>query len=226
MTINAELAIDTNLSDQLEELMQPVRSYLLCETPDEWITEALQQMEIVLIDHAANELKAAQSAMTLIAKNPIKLDLLNKMSRLAREELVHFEQVLKILKKRGIKYEAIKASRYASFMAKHIRKEQREGLIDTLIMGSIIEARSCERFAKLAPYLDEELKKFYLSLLKSEARHFSDYLTLARTYSDSCLDERIDYFLELERETIQTPDPLFRFHSGMPVSSKQQTVQD
>ncbi|MFL0797946.1 MAG: tRNA-(ms[2]io[6]A)-hydroxylase [Cellvibrionaceae bacterium] len=196
--------------------MTPVREYLLCETPDSWVKEALKQMEVVLIDHAANELKAAQSAMTLMAKNPIKLDLLNKMSRLAREELVHFEQVLKILKKRGIKYEAIKASRYAGFMAKHIRKEQRAALVDTLIIGSIIEARSCERFAKLAPYLDEELKKFYLSLLKSEARHFSDYLTLAETYSDEPIDNRIKFFLGLDKESIETPDPLFRFHSGVP----------
>ncbi len=204
------------LTPQLNELMAPVKEYLLCETPDSWVDEALKQLEIVLIDHAANELKAAQSAMTLMAKNPIKLDLLNKMSRLAREELVHFEQVLKILKKRGIKYEAIKSSRYAGFMAKHIRKEQRAGLVDTLIIGSIIEARSCERFAKLAPFLDEELKKFYLSLLKSEARHFSDYITLAKTYSDEPIEGRISFFLELDKESVQTPDPLFRFHSGIP----------
>jgi tRNA-(ms[2]io[6]A)-hydroxylase len=193
-----------------------IKAYLLCETPDAWIQEALQHLDIILIDHAANEMKAAQSAMTLMAKHPHKLDLLNKMSRLAREELVHFEQVLKILKKRNIKYQALKASPYASKMAQYIRKGQKEKLTDTLIIGSIIEARSCERFAKLAPHLDEELKKFYLSLLKSEARHFKDYLTLAEGYSDEPIDERVSFFLGVEKQAILEADPLMRFHSGVP----------
>lgn len=194
-----------------------ILDYLPCRTPDAWIEAALENLETVLIDHAANELKAAQSAMTLIGKNPTKLDLLNKMSRLAREELVHFEQVLKILKKRGIKYQAIKASRYASSMARHIRKGQKESFVDTLIIGSIIEARSCERFEKLAPHLDDELQKFYLSLLKSEARHYQDYLTLARKYAEEPIDDRVTFFLALEKDAILSRDPLFRFHSGVPV---------
>jgi tRNA-(ms[2]io[6]A)-hydroxylase len=194
-----------------------IQEYLKCPTPDAWIQEALQQEEIMLMDHAANEMKAAQSAMTLMSKHPVKLDLLNKMSRLAREELVHFEQVLRIIKKKGLRYQAMKASGYALSMAKHIRKEQRANLVDTLIVGSIIEARSCERFAKLAPHLDADLNKFYLSLLKSEARHYQDYLTLAQAYSDEDIQARVDYLLQLECDYIEAPDPLFRFHSGVPV---------
>lgn len=194
-----------------------IRAFLLCATPQAWIDQALQQLNIILVDHAANEMKAAQSAMTLMAKNPHKLDLLNKMSRLAREELVHFEQVLKILKKRGIPYYPVKASTYASTMAQHMRKEQQEKLVDTLIMGAIIEARSCERFASLAPFLDLTLQKFYISLLKSESRHFSDYLELAAACSADPIEERVQLFLEVEREAILGPDPLFRFHSGVPV---------
>ncbi|MEZ5524340.1 MAG: tRNA isopentenyl-2-thiomethyl-A-37 hydroxylase MiaE [Pseudomonadales bacterium] len=200
-----------------EALIAPILDFLYCRTPDSWVAEAVEQLEIILNDHAANELKAAQSAMTLIAKNPTKLDVLNKMSRLAREELVHFEQVLKILKKRGIKHRALKASRYASTMLQHIRKPQQEAFVDTLIMGAIIEARSCERFEKLAPHLDEELGKFYVSLLKSEARHYQDYLGLAQAYSEAPIDERVAFFLAVEKEAILTPDPLFRFHSGVPV---------
>mgnify|MGYP000479861598 CR=1 FL=1 len=195
----------------------PILNYLKCPTPDAWIATALNKQEVMLLDHAANELKAAQSAMTLMGKHPAKLDLLNKMSRLAREELVHFEQVLKILKKRDIVFRPIKASGYAVNMARHIRREQRENLVDTLIVGSIIEARSCERFAKIAPLLDEELTKFYLSLLKSEARHYQDYLALARDNSEEPIDDRVEFFLGLERDYIQSPDPRFRFHSGLPV---------
>jgi tRNA-(ms[2]io[6]A)-hydroxylase len=158
--------------------------------------------------------------MTLIARNPLKQDVLYKMSRLAREELVHFEQVLKIMKKRGIKLQTLKASTYAVKMFKHLRKSQTGAFVDTLILGAIIEARSCERFEKLAPYLDAELGKFYLSLLKSEARHYQDYLHLAQKYSEEPIAERVDYFLTIEKEAILSPDPLFRFHSGIPVENK------
>ncbi len=201
----------------IESYLKPVNDYLLCATPDEWVAAAVNDLETILMDHAANEMKAAQSAMTLISRNPSKIDLLNKMSRLAREELVHFEQVLKIMKKRGMAYRPIKASRYAGSLTKYMRKQQDEILVDTLIIGSIIEARSCERFAKLAPHLDEELHKFYLSLLKSESRHFQDYLTLAQQYSKDPIEERVQLFLEAEKETILSPDPLFRFHSGVPM---------
>ena len=194
-----------------------ILQFLKCRTPEAWMERALEEMELILLDHAANEMKAAQSAMTLMSKNPTKVDLLNKMSRLAREELVHFEQVLKILKKRGLTYRPIKASRYASKLAKHIRKPQDENLVDTLIVGAIIEARSCERFESLAPHLEPILQKFYLSLLKSEARHYLDYLGLAQTYANESIDDRVEFFLEKEKLAICEPDPLFRFHSGVPV---------
>ena len=203
----------------VEELMQPVMDYLLCETPSEWIDAALKYPEIILIDHAANELKAAQSAMTLMARNPHKIDVLNKMSRLAREELVHFEQVMKILKNRDIKYQALKASSYAVKMAKFIGKTNDDILRDNFIIGSIIEARSCERFYKLAPHLDVELEKFYMSLLKSEARHFTDYLELAQKYCKEPIEERVQFFLEAERDAILLPDNLIRLHSGMPTDN-------
>lgn len=207
------------MAKTIDELMAPVLDYLLCRTPDEWVTTALQYKDIILIDHAANELKAAQSAMTLMTRNPHKVDVLGKMSRLAREELVHFEQVMKILKARDIKYLPIKASPYAAKMAKYIRKTNEEILIDNLIIGSIIEARSCERFYKIAPHLDAELEKFYLSLLKSEARHFKDYLALAQKYSKEPIEERIQFFLEKERDAILEPDNLIRLHSGMPTDN-------
>ena len=196
--------------------MQPIHDFLYCRTQQVWIDHALEELDVVLLDHAANEMKAAQAAMTLMAKNPTKLDVLNKMSRLAREELVHFEQVLKILKKRGIKHKTLKASNYAINLAKHVRKEQRDNFIDSLIVGAIIEARSCERFDALAPFLDDDLAKFYRSLLKSEARHYQDYLDLASSYSVVDIQPRVDFFLTIERDFIESPDRLFRFHSGLP----------
>ena len=83
-----------------------------------------------------------------------------------------------------------------------------------MIVGAFIEARSCERFYRLAPSLDEELAKFYRSLLKSEARHYLDYLSMAEKYAGGSIAERVAFFAEAEREAILTPDSEFRFHSG------------
>ena len=135
----------------------------------------------MLIDHANCEKKAASTALSLINRYTDNFDLLNKMSRLAREEMRHFEQVIALMKRRNIAYEHVSASRYAAGLRELVRTKDPHKLVDVLIIGAFIEARSCERFAKLAPYLDEELEAFYQSLLKSEARHYQDYLRLAKT---------------------------------------------
>lgn len=202
----------------IDEMIAPVVEYLPNRTSDAWVAAALEHQETILIDHATNELKAAQQAMTLMARNPLNMDIQNKMSRLAREELVHYEQVLKIIKKRGIKFRTMKASSYAFNMAQHIRPDNKGKLTDSLIIGSIIEARSCERFDKIAPSLDDELQKFYISLLKSESRHFKDYLTLAQKYSEEDIQSRVEFFLQCEDEFITQPDRLMRLHSGMPTT--------
>jgi tRNA-(ms[2]io[6]A)-hydroxylase len=130
--------------------------------------------------------------------------------------LHHFDQVHAILHERGYQYRILRPSRYAGRLNGAVRKFQPEQLIDTLIVGAYIEARSCERFAALVPHLDEELATFYGSLLRSEARHFRDYLTLAEAYSSGSIEDRIAFFGEIEREAIESPDPDFRFHSGVP----------
>lgn len=195
--------------------MTEIHNFLLCATPDEWIQQALQHQDLMLIDHANCEKKAAGTAMNLMYRYVDNFDLLNKMSRLAREELRHFEQVIAIMHSRNIEYPQIQASRYAAEMRKPIRTHEPARLIDTLIVGAIIEARSCERFNKLAPFLDDELKKFYLSLLKSEARHYQDYLGLAKDAAlGQSIDDRVAVFLELDQKLMLTSDSEFRFHSG------------
>lgn len=194
----------------------PITEFLLCRTPQAWIDRALREPEILLIDHANCEKKAASTALGLMYRHTDKYDLLQKLSRLAREELRHFEQVVAIMKKRGVEYVHVTASRYAAGLHEHVPKRDPEKLVDTLILGSIIEARSCERFAALAPHLDPVLQKFYVSLLQSESRHFTDYLGLARRYAENCIDDRVQFFLACERVLIESADVEFRFHSGVP----------
>ena len=143
-------------------------------------------------------------------------ELVDKMVLLIKEELHHFYQVLEIMAQKQIPYEPLPASRYAKSMMRHVQHFEPDALVDKLIIGAFIEARSCERFAKLAPYLDEELGRFYLSLLRSEARHYQDYLSLAQAVAGQDISARIAYFAAVEAELITSPDPEFKFHSGVP----------
>ncbi len=193
-----------------------IKRFLLCETPDQWIQNALDNQPLLLLDHANCEKKAASTAINLMFRYVGDFDMMHKMSRLAREELRHYEQVMQIMEKRQIAYEQITPGRYAGELRKLVRTHEPGRYIDTLIIGAIIEARSCERFAKLAPFLDDELQDFYLSLLKSESRHYEDYLKLAKRAAEgNDISDRIQLFLNLEKEFIQSTDSEFRFHSGV-----------
>ena len=195
----------------------PILAFLSCETPAPWVDWALSNPEILLIDHANCEKKAAATALNLMYRYAGNHTLLNKMSRLAREELRHFEQVIAIMQQRGIDYPQISASRYAGGLRKSMRNTEPGRMVDTLLVGAIIEARSCERFARLVPVLDDDLAQFYASLLKSESRHFKDYLQLAKAASSAEeVEERLEVLLEAERGLIEEPDSEFRFHSGPP----------
>ena len=194
-----------------------ILDFLACPTPRAWVDWALANPDILLVDHANCEKKAAGTALNLMYRYVDNHKLLNKLSRLAREELRHFEQVIAIMKKRDVDYPQMTAARYAGALRKQVRGNEPGRLVDTLLVGAIIEARSCERFACIAPELDEELAEFYTSLLKSESRHFTDYLKLAEEASSA--DEvaaRLAVLLECERELIDAADTEFRFHSGVP----------
>jgi tRNA-(ms[2]io[6]A)-hydroxylase len=194
-----------------------ITDFLGCATPDAWVQAALADQNTLLIDHANCEKKAAGTALNLMYRYISHTDLLNKMSRLAREELRHFEMVLAIMGKRGIEYAHVSPSRYAAGMRKGVRTHEPAKVVDTMIVGAIIEARSCERFAIISPYLDDELGEFYMSLLRSESRHYKDYLDLALSFSDAPIDDRIAHFIAADNELISSPDTELRFHSGVPI---------
>ena len=195
----------------------PIEDFLPCPTPRAWIDWALQNPSLLLIDHANCEKKAASTALNLMYRYVEHPRLLTKLSRLAREELRHFEQVVAIMQRREIPYRQISAARYAGGLRRKVRTHEPGKMVDTLIVGALIEARSCERFAALAPHLDDELAEFYGSLLKSESRHFTDYLKQAVVVSSpEEVERRTVLFTEIEAELIQSADREFRFHSGVP----------
>lgn len=198
------------------DFMQAIRDFLGCSTPQAWIDEAIKDIPLLLQDHANCEKKAASTAMNLLFRYNDKQDLQEWLAQLAREELLHYEQVMEIMTKRGLRYTPITNARYAGSLRKHVRTYEPQHLIDILIIGAFVEARSCERFAAIAPFLDEELKRFYTFLLKSEARHFEYYLSLAERYSPEPITERVAFFRAKEAELILAPDTEIRFHSGVP----------
>jgi tRNA-(ms[2]io[6]A)-hydroxylase len=194
--------------------------FVACATPDAWIDAALAEQEILLIDHAWCEKKAASTALALMFRYPDRPALVWRMSRLAREELRHFEQVQKILAQRGIAHRHLAGGRYAAGLHAVARRSEPDRLVDALIIGAFIEARSCERFLRLSPHLDRELADFYAGLCHSEARHFTHYLELAEQYASGPIAARIEAFATREAHLVSTPDPVFRFHSGVPVHSQ------
>jgi tRNA-(ms[2]io[6]A)-hydroxylase len=198
--------------------LDAILDFLPCATPPGWIEAALAHPDILLVDHANCEKKAASNAMNLMYRYVDKAELLKKMSQLAREELLHFEQVVNLMEMRKIDYVHLGPARYAGSLHSKVRTHEPARLVDVLIVGAFVEARSCERFAALAPHLDAELQKFYRSLLRSEARHFEDYLALAALYSDRDIAPRVREFAALEQALVCEPDTEFRFHSGIPAN--------
>ena len=195
-----------------------MNNFLFCSTPASWLEAATQNIPILLIDHANCEKKAASTALNLMYRYVDRPELLLQLSKLAREELRHFEQVVTLIKKRNLDYNQLSSSRYAGELRKSVRTYEPARLLDMLIVSAIVEARSCERFASLAPHLENELSRFYTELLKSEERHFRIYLDLAELISGGVsLEDRVQFFLEEDRRLVQTDDPNFRFHSGVPL---------
>ncbi|MCE0723686.1 MULTISPECIES: tRNA-(ms[2]io[6]A)-hydroxylase [Legionella] len=199
--------------------LQLLNDFLQITTPQVWLDFAAEHIPLLLIDHAHCERKAAATAINFISKYPEKKELVEVMSPLAREELLHFEKVINLMTQKGIQFCPLQPSGYATHMHKQVTSRNvLQRLCDQLIIGAIIEARSCERFHALIPYLeDQDLVKFYATLIRSEARHFEDYLRLAKLYGGD-IEQRLNLFLSLENDFILATDTVFRFHSGIPQS--------
>jgi len=205
--------VDVNVPDKVAE-------FLDTSTPDAWVEEACGRVPELLLDHANCELKAASTALGFLYRYPDRTVLAQRMSRLAREELRHFEQVRSIMQEMGIPFERTTASRYAGGLRAATRPDEPYKLLDLLLVGALIEARSCERFAKIAPRLPKKLGRFYAGLLSSESRHFEHYIAFAKSecsLSEDDIAVRLDELKKIEAALVLEADPQFRFHSGTPL---------
>jgi tRNA-(ms[2]io[6]A)-hydroxylase len=194
--------------------LEDVLAFLHGRTPIAWFEQANSHLPELLIDHANCEKKAAGTALSLLYRYVDKPELLRTLSKLAREELKHFEQVQSRLVALEIDYRHLSPGRYAAGLRRVVRTHEPGRLVDLLLVGAVVEARSCERFAGLVGVLPHKLGAFYERLLASEARHFHQYLELANRYADAPFDNQLNRMLEVDRELITSPDTVFRFHSG------------
>jgi tRNA-(ms[2]io[6]A)-hydroxylase len=201
----------------LEPRSIEARSVLLAPTPARWFDVACERWRELLVDHANCEKKAASTALSLMFTYAQDVALADRMSRLAREELRHFEQVQRLMLELDAPFIRLKPSRYAEGLRRAVHRQEPQRLVDLLLCGALIEARSCERFEGLAPRLFDPLGSFYQGLCAAEARHRAVYLRLAE--ERACGEDwraRLAQLAEVEAELATSPDPQFRFHSGEP----------
>jgi tRNA 2-(methylsulfanyl)-N6-isopentenyladenosine37 hydroxylase len=192
---------------------------LRAPTPVSWVAQACVLPDILLIDHANCEKKAASTALSVMFAYAEDLELAGKMSRLAREELRHYEQVSKLMSALKVIPKRLAPGRYAARLRRLVSASEPQREVDLMICGAFIEARSCERFATLGKAIEAPLRDLFRGLHEAEARHYKVYLSLARRAAVRAgmdLEQRIAAFAALEAQLIISPDPVFRFHSGPP----------
>ena len=188
---------------------------LAAPTDPAWLDRVRMHLDDVLLDHAYCEKKAAGAAVKLLFAYPQYDFMQTPLSALAREELEHFDAVLALLEKRGVRYRSQSPSEYGARLHAHVRGGDPERALDVLLVGALIEARSCERFKLLAEGLDDaELAAFYERLLASEARHHGLYVQLARELvGEAEANARLEELAKIEAEILAEPGPRPRLHS-------------
>jgi tRNA-(ms[2]io[6]A)-hydroxylase len=193
-------------------------------TDGAWVAAALGDLDRVLVDHAHCEMKAASNALSLVARHggsqgssqagsPGDYALVRALTDLAREELDHFQRVIAFLERRGLALGPPPVDDYAAELRRKSGDLPRDAsippLVDRLLVGALIEARSCERFGMLVDAMQRdpslaasgELVVFYEELFACEAKHYRTYVDLAHLAAPSAgraIEARLSALAELE----------------------------
>ncbi|MCG8368559.1 MAG: tRNA isopentenyl-2-thiomethyl-A-37 hydroxylase MiaE [Pseudanabaenales cyanobacterium] len=196
-------------------LPQPTIKFLVSQTSEAWVEQAISNLDIILLDHSHCECKAAGVALNLIFRYPSSTKLVRALTAIAQEELSHFEQVNQWLERRSIPLGPLSAPPYAAGLKAQISREEPDRMLDLLLVSALIEARSHERLGLLANHCpDPNLAQFYRSLMASEARHYGIYWVLATTYFElSAVNQRLETLAAVESELLSTLYCKPRIHS-------------
>ncbi len=190
-------------------------------TDPAWAARAAAHLDEILVDHAHCERKAAGQAVTLLFQYPDQPALQQPLSELAREELTHFEAVLAELGRRNLAFGRQRASAYGGRLRKAVRRDEPARLLDILLCGALIEARSCERLGLLSDALAADpaeagLAAFYRGLHRAEARHHGLYVELACAVAPrDVVARRLDDLAEEEARALAEAGGLARIHANV-----------
>ncbi len=185
-----------------------------------WAEMVCGEFDRFLLDHAACERKAAAHAMSLICQYPHRTTLIEPMVSLAREELEHFGQVYRILRKRKVPFVPHdEKDPYVRSIISNLRTGKEERFLDQLVFSAFIEARSYERFQLLSEHLTEpELQTFYRDLARREAGHYRIFIQIAERYFPSiAVEEAIARISRLEQEALDAAPVQPTVHGGTPI---------
>lgn len=159
---------------------------LRAATDSAWAKNAVTDLDAVLVDHAHCEMKAATNALSLVVRHSSDFGLVRALTAIAREELEHFQRVVDFLEARGLRLGPPPIDDYAAELRRAMGRlpvTELPLVVDRLLVGALIEARSCERFKLLLQVLPEscaaDLRAFYEELFACEARHYRQYVDLA-----------------------------------------------
>ncbi|NJR25093.1 MAG: tRNA-(ms[2]io[6]A)-hydroxylase [Richelia sp. CSU_2_1] len=193
----------------------PIIKFLKQPTSEDWVQQAIANLDTILLDHSHCERKAAGVALNLMFRYPSHAKLVRMLTAIAREELEHFELVNQHLEKRNIALGPLEAPPYGAGLSSQIRKQEPDRLLDSLLVSALIEARSHERLGLLGDRCpDRELAEFYRGLKASEARHYGVYWILATTYfAPDLVADRLQELSLVESELLATVYPQPRIHS-------------
>jgi len=179
---------------------------LQAPTTERWLAAVMQDFDAFLVDHAACERKAMSTGMLFVVRYPDRDGLLEAMIEFAKEELEHFQAIVQILIRRGLRPGADVEDAYAGRLQMHVRHGRDERLLDRLLVSAIFEARGCERFGMLASnLLPGEERELYRTLTRADARHQRTFLELAeRFFARDAIESRLSFLLDAEAQIVRS----------------------
>jgi len=187
---------------------------LRAETAPAWLEAVLDDFDAFLLDHASAERKAAAMCTSFVVQYPDRFALHIPMIRTAREELLHYQQVMGLIHKRKLVWERDEKDPYIQALLAQLSTDRELRLLDRLIMGGVVEARGVERFGLVGRHVpDPKLQQFYSRLSKSEMHHADLFLHLAGKYFEADrIAARLDRWLDLEAQAMAAVPPRPALH--------------
>lgn len=187
---------------------------LQSQTPSDWFHKVLENFPLFVADHAANERKASAMCMDFVVRYPDHPDLVTTATRIALEELHHFQMVYQEMKKYGFPLLPDQKDPYIRALLQHVRNDPKGRFMDRLLVCSVVEMRGIERFEILSKHHPEaHWKSFYERFYHSEKGHgHAFYHEALKIFDAQEVNDRFAWFLDMEAKACEQTEVTGRFH--------------